>query len=162
MKLYDWKTLAELIGISAVVGSLIFVGIQLKQEQAIAKNEIAAAMLSASVEVRNALNDHADIWIKANAGQSLTETEEFIFKNLVGNLRSQAMWESVQWSNLGSDGNYPIHLFAAYLRENPGARKAWLAQEESRQQFRPLLQEPLESSGFAEKVREALEKQDQL
>ena len=32
----DWKGTAELIGIAAIVASLIFVGMQLRQEQAIA------------------------------------------------------------------------------------------------------------------------------
>ena len=36
MKQYDWKSIAELVGIAAVVASLIFVGLQLEQSQEIA------------------------------------------------------------------------------------------------------------------------------
>ena len=36
MKHYDWKSIAELVGIAAIVASLIFVGLQLKQSQEIA------------------------------------------------------------------------------------------------------------------------------
>ena len=36
MKLYSWKETVEIVGISAIVGSLIFVGLQLKQSQEIA------------------------------------------------------------------------------------------------------------------------------
>jgi hypothetical protein len=36
MKFNDWKNVAELIGIAAIVASLIFVGLQLKQSQEIA------------------------------------------------------------------------------------------------------------------------------
>ena len=36
MKKADWKSIAELIGIGAIVASLIFVGLQLRQEQNIA------------------------------------------------------------------------------------------------------------------------------
>ena len=36
MKQHDWKAIAELIGIAAIVASLIFVGLQMKQSQDIA------------------------------------------------------------------------------------------------------------------------------
>ncbi len=36
MKRYDWKSIAELVGIAAIVASLVFVGLQLKQAQEIA------------------------------------------------------------------------------------------------------------------------------
>jgi len=36
MKNYDWKAAAEMIGIAAIVASLVFVGLQLKQSQEIA------------------------------------------------------------------------------------------------------------------------------
>ena len=36
MKNYDWKSIAELVGIAAIVASLVFVGLQLKQSQEIA------------------------------------------------------------------------------------------------------------------------------
>ena len=36
MKHYDWKSIAELVGIAAIVASLVFVGLQLKQSQEIA------------------------------------------------------------------------------------------------------------------------------
>ena len=36
MKTGDWKNIAELLGIAAIVASLIFVGLQLKQSQEIA------------------------------------------------------------------------------------------------------------------------------
>ena len=37
MKTGNWKDSAELVGIAAIVASLIFVGIQLRQEQRIAQ-----------------------------------------------------------------------------------------------------------------------------
>ena len=40
MKAMKWKSLAELTGMTAIVGSLIFVGLQIRQEQAIALSEI--------------------------------------------------------------------------------------------------------------------------
>ena len=35
----DWKSIAEFVGIVAIVASLIFVGLQLRQEQEVAQIE---------------------------------------------------------------------------------------------------------------------------
>ncbi len=52
MKKKDWKDTAELIGIAAIVASLIFVGLELRQSQEIALSE--AYQARASIEVANA------------------------------------------------------------------------------------------------------------
>ena len=53
MKKTDWKDIAELIGIAAIVASLVFVGVQLRQEQLIARTEMA----SVSAEIKLQIND---------------------------------------------------------------------------------------------------------
>lgn len=45
MKPFPWKTLAEAIGVATIVGSLIFVGLQIRQEQDIALSEINLSLL---------------------------------------------------------------------------------------------------------------------
>lgn len=50
MKSKNWKDIAELIGIAAIVASLIFVGVQLRQEQLIARTELAS--VSAEIKLR--------------------------------------------------------------------------------------------------------------
>ena len=40
MKINAWKDIAEIVGITALVASLIFVGLQIRQEQAIAIAQI--------------------------------------------------------------------------------------------------------------------------
>ena len=48
-----WKSIAEIIGMSAIVASLIFVGVQLRQEQLIARTEMA----SVSAEIKLQINE---------------------------------------------------------------------------------------------------------
>jgi len=50
MKPTDWKDIAELIGIAAIVGSLIFVGLQMKQSQEIAIANQYQARADAALE----------------------------------------------------------------------------------------------------------------
>lgn len=42
MKSMNWKDIAELVGIAAIVASLVFVGLQMRQDQVIARSELGA------------------------------------------------------------------------------------------------------------------------
>ena len=57
MKLSGWKDIAEVIGISAIVASLVSAGVQLKQEQMIALAEVYATSESSAA----GSNDRADL-----------------------------------------------------------------------------------------------------
>ena len=50
MKKTDWKDTAELIGIAAIVASLVFVGMQMKQSQDIALSQASQARTAISIE----------------------------------------------------------------------------------------------------------------
>ena len=50
MKIHDWKTIAELIGIAAIVVSLVFVGLQMNQAQKIAIAEQYQARADSAAE----------------------------------------------------------------------------------------------------------------
>ncbi len=71
MKPVVWKDVLELIGIAAIVASLIFVGLQLKQSQDIALNELSASILASRVETNSSISDHSDVWAKGNSGADL-------------------------------------------------------------------------------------------
>lgn len=60
----NWKYLAELIGIWAIVASLIFVGLQMRQESDIAVRESRSDFGESSIELARLLSDHGDVWIK--------------------------------------------------------------------------------------------------
>ena len=60
MKKSDWKDTAELIGIAAIVASLIFVGMQMKQSQDIALSQASQSRtaMSLSTLISTAENPH--------------------------------------------------------------------------------------------------------
>lgn len=45
MKFKVWNEIAELIGIAAIVASLVFVGLQMRQDHVIARSELGAGSL---------------------------------------------------------------------------------------------------------------------
>lgn len=59
MKLANWKDIAELIGITAIVASLVFVGLQLKQSQEIALSNAYQSRATTVIEMvtANAANE---------------------------------------------------------------------------------------------------------
>ena len=66
----NWKGTAEFVGVIAIVGSLIFVGLQIKQEQEIALAEINLSLLASGIELNIAIGENAEVWAIGNAGKT--------------------------------------------------------------------------------------------
>ena len=49
MKSVSWKDIAELVGIAAIVASLIFLGLQMQQAERLAQNEEDLAVLTSMI-----------------------------------------------------------------------------------------------------------------
>jgi hypothetical protein len=78
MKKYTLKDTVELIGITAIVASLIFVGLQLQQDRLLVRSEVGAGSLEFSATVHLAMSDPdmSDAWAKMlDQPQSLTPSE---------------------------------------------------------------------------------------
>ena len=52
MKKTDWKGTAELIGIAAIVASLVFVGLQMRQEQELARADLGSRGVETLIDLR--------------------------------------------------------------------------------------------------------------
>ena len=164
MNFGKFNEIAELIGMVAIVASLIFVGLQLKQAGDIAQNELSLGIYTASIEINNEMNEHADIWVSGSRGDDLGEAEAVIFQGLMQNLNNQAFFARSMRLQLGGDEklSVEIHNFARVLHDNPGARKAWMDYQSAYQPYRDLKQVPFETESFSDQVREALELMDEL
>jgi hypothetical protein len=140
MKSANWKDVAELIGTAAIVATLVFVGFQMRQAQAIAKGEMNAAVLANAIEGSNAIIANADIWVRGNAGEKLTPVEEAIFVHLVTNVNDRAYY-GVQYQRLLGIDEAEIDAadYAGFLYENPGARRVWREREANLQKYRGLV-----------------------
>jgi hypothetical protein len=83
MKSVTWKDIAELLGMTAIVASLIFVGMQLSQERDIARRESRTDFVASTVEIARLFSDNRTEWVKGLRGDSLTENEQVTFNALV-------------------------------------------------------------------------------
>ena len=78
-KLNDWLQIA---GLLAIVASLVFVGLQVKQSQSIGEGAQAVAWMEVAVTGREAIASHSDIWIKGCMGDELSAADEAAFAQL--------------------------------------------------------------------------------
>ena len=131
MKKTDWKVFAELIGFVAIVASLVFVGIELRQSRAIAIGEGNLANAELHIESNNAINEHSAVWVQGNSGETLADHDAVIFHNLVRNKAIHAFMEYARLGQLEFDSaaDEINALFAVFLFENPGARQSWIRNE---------------------------------
>jgi hypothetical protein len=165
MKEPGWKVMAEIVGVSAVVLSLIFVGLELRQGRRIARVEVFSSLVGTNVNINEALNQHADIWLRGAAGEHLSNEDGLIFGNLVVNVNDRMLIEyyTLQYLDDQQAADRVVHDFAARLHQNPGARRVWLDREESLNRYRQALEPDSDLVGFwQEQVAGELDELDEL
>ena len=163
MKFNYWKSVAEVIGGAAIVGSLIFVGLQIEQEQDIALSEINLSLLASQIDLNNSIGDHADIWVRGSAGEALEEPERIIFDGLLKNMAYLARTDWRQYGRFDQTRFVQVAIadFALHLYQNPGARQSWTTRGDADEKNRALLISGFQSS-FRIAVLADLRKLDQI
>ena len=123
----NWKDIAEVIGITAIVASLVFVGMQMEQSQELAFADSALTMQSNAIEQGALQAEHVDVWVRGNAGEELTDPETEIYRILFTQRQNQAFYNWVALSSIdtGFEGVGPQGL-ARFLYQNSGARAEWI------------------------------------
>jgi len=163
MKSMNWRDVVELIGISAIVASLIFVGLEMRQARDIALSELAIGYMAASDDGRRDINAHADIWARGSNGEDLSVADAIIFKNLVMSDNNRTFFASTQFAKLAPNSNFQsTYNYARRLHQNPGARAVWEAEIERNQLYIPARELPLEAGSYPARVREILDRYDNL
>ncbi len=131
LKPINWKTVAEFAGISAIVASLIFVGLQLRQEQAIAIVDTYGSVVESNEAVLSLIGEHPDIWEKGLLGDKLSTSDEIVFSGMVRAVFSHHAHMFIRFARIGpgdpegimKDFAYAIYIF-------PGLRRQWEADNE--------------------------------
>ena len=122
----DWKSIAELVGIAAIVAPLVFVGVQLRQDRQFAHAESVADLLENGLESRANMNQFAHVLAKGNSGAQLDPAESMIIRNIVRSEQDRVFLHSWRERAIGGSlSNTPELMFAAFLHQNPAARNAW-------------------------------------
>ena len=123
MKFSEWKDKAELVGILAIVASLVFVDLQMRQAQDIAQSEGNLTYLLSKIERNNAIIENSEIWVRGNAGEELSAEDSVVFWAMVLNMNDTAFFSVQQTRRMGLEraADATTADFATYLHNNPGA-----------------------------------------
>jgi hypothetical protein len=165
VKSTNWKDIAELVGIAAIIASLLFVGLQMKQTQEIALNDYRLNRVDSGIEAENARFEYAELWIRGNAGDELDPSERMIYEGLIDSAWNRAFWNTLSQRQLGMTLDIDIHDFARFLHRNPGAKLYWLNAADQRNEERAFLSGGAigsTPSELQEIVRGGLTKLDQM
>ena len=93
MKNTSWKDIAELIGMTAIVLSLLFVGLQLKQSQQLAAEENISFSNERQNAIRGLIVANAEVWHRACAGEPLDPASRIIAAKIYGAWMDHVMAE---------------------------------------------------------------------
>ncbi len=83
MKPTQWKGYAELIGIGAIIASLIFVGQQLRLDRQIAMGEAWLQYVEMQLSLSELVGRNSELWIKGLDGEELTPADQLRFDEIV-------------------------------------------------------------------------------
>ena len=130
MKSTSWKDIAELIGIATIVASLIFVGLQMRQDRLIAETQIYSEREDTTIELARLISDSADIWMKGCNGEELSELEQLKFNSLARAFYLDRVYRYERAKRAGTGQPEIIASFMAfYLYQYPGLRQAFDRQQ---------------------------------
>ena len=129
-KLHDWL---QLVGMAAIVVSLVFVGLQLRQSQHDALAQLSLNSVIVGTEISSLVAEHSDVWIKACAGEELSPSEQLIanniyFRYIQDNFNS---WLRTEFTEIGLiDASFFVDAAAANIYRYPGLRKMALSYDD--------------------------------
>lgn len=118
------KDLLEAIGFLVLIASLIFVGLQVRQDHTIARAQNAADFDDTMIEYARVINANRDVWIKGLEGAELSTQDQVTFESV-----AFAVWQKFaglyRRDRLLNQGNGMLvaRQLAAGLYVYPGLRR---------------------------------------
>ena len=161
MKKTDWKQIAELVGIAAIVASLLFVGLQMQLDRRIAETQAYMESSATGIELSQLLNENREVWIKGLRGDELSDVENSIFSDLFGTVhqRKAAIWERRVRLGAGNPDTW-AEDYAYEIYVYPGLRREFQANIDHRKERRALFGRSAPVGNFSQAVQRALSELD--
>jgi hypothetical protein len=128
----QWRQVAEATGVAAIVASLVFVGLQIRQEDDIARLELIDRSTEQQRDLQIWITENSDVWTRGCAGSELSDADQVIFQHIIDMYVNQTYNRWVRFTiteQTGSGGQYLIDAFAANIHRYPGFRAAYNARE---------------------------------
>jgi hypothetical protein len=131
-KLNDWM---QIIGLFAVVASLIFLALQMRQDRELAVVDSASIRAAAVAELADVITDNRELWVSGLYGDELSPSDLAAFHAMIESVESYYYALSVRVRGNASElmpaasGNSES-TYAYALYSHQGLRRAWEQQME--------------------------------
>ena len=119
-QLNDW---IQVIGIFGVMASLIFVGVQLRQDREHAMAQTFVDTAASFIDVSDLVISNADVWVRALDGEELSAEERLIFEQIALAWYRRRLSQHNTAASLRGESNSPRST-AHTIYNHPGLR-AW-------------------------------------
>ena len=130
-KLNDWM---QVVGIFALVISLIFVGLQMRQDRVLAAVESTRSRSDLVSGLTEMISDNRELWVAALDGEELSAADRATFEAMIESVESFffALWIRASGNDevLQGSPNAPIGSYAFALYVHKGLRHSWERQIE--------------------------------
>ena len=124
----DWL---EGIGIVAVVASLIFVGLQVRQERSIAIVESFSNRTEFTLEMANLISANRDVWTAGLDGKEQNPADLAVFGAIAQSVEYYYMYRFARDYQIGiGSADTNAQKYAFVLHQYPSLREIWMAKGE--------------------------------
>ena len=157
----DWKRTAELVGLAAIVASLIFVGLQMRQDQEIARAQALVDASAVVTDLNQFIENNKEVWIKGLDGAELSLEDNLTFRALcrANFLRKIAHWERARRLDVGNP-DLIAQSFAYEIHVYPGLRRYFDEVIQSFEEQRSAFGHTRRDYGFTSAVEASLAELD--
>jgi hypothetical protein len=126
MRNFSLKETVEVVGIAAIVASLVFVGLQIRQEKEVAIVDTYGELSQSNIDLTFKVGEQMEIWKKGLDGGKLTEEELGVFSVQAAGVGEYFQRMYIRWTRLGPinpDVAASKYAFALYVF--PGLRQEY-------------------------------------
>ena len=149
MKYPSWREIAELIGVTAIVASLIFVGLQLQQDRRIGLADTVAMRAETTATITQLVNDNRDVWINGLNGAELSEADELTFYAIAETIETHLFTQYVRARVIGAGSPEDSQRgYAMAIYTYPGLRRIYVQEGDLRRATRKAQERSPVSDGF--------------
>lgn len=162
-RLQKLKRISEILGILAVIVSLILVWQEMRQNRILSEISFEMTITQNRIIANQTIANNADIWFRGCANDSLSTKEKIIFEAMIEDRNELAFYRVNRYYKLNDELSAKVIEadFIGFLHRNPGARKVWRNHEEEVISNRRLLDVHLVDFWY-DIVIEGLEKLDEV
>lgn len=127
MREFTWKTLIEGLGIISIVGSLVFVGLEVRQSGRAANDASLSSDNANIIATEELVLTHPDVWYRGCVGDPLEPVEEVIFSHIHHAYVFQYFlrWVKEYKGMEVSSAPLSIDNVAMNIHRYPGFRREW-------------------------------------